>query len=135
MRRIALPALAVTLAGLTGCSNGGPAAPSPAPITVGGALRVPRSLSGGFSQECVTGGGYSDIKEGAQVVITDEANKTIALGHLEGGTLDGARCVFPFSLPDVPAGHRFYGIEVSHRGRLQYTAEQLAVSLQLTVGD
>ncbi|MER7131358.1 hypothetical protein [Streptosporangium saharense] len=129
---------------IAGCSSTPAAAPSPTPVplTVGGTMSVPgSSLIGGLDSNpkpCVTTGGYSDIREGAQVVITDEASKTIALGSLEAGKPDSqnpARCVFPFSVQNVPAGRPFYGIEVSHRGRLQYTAEQIAMSLQLTLGD
>ncbi|MFF0245027.1 hypothetical protein ACWEU6_37065 [Streptosporangium sandarakinum] len=148
MRRPAV-ILALTAA-LTGCSATQTAAPAPAPtaITIGGSLSTPGGVliddgdGNSTSQTCRTAGGYTDIKEGAQVVITDAASRTIALGALEAGEFEmpngswaARRCVFPFSLSNVPAGQKFYGIEVSHRGRLQYTAEQITNSLQLTLGD
>lgn len=76
---------------------------------------------------CVAGGGYADIN-GAQVVVTDPAGKTIATSQLPSSGIlrdaNGFMCEFAFSV-DVPGGHDFYGIEVSHRGRLQYSEGQL----------
>ncbi|MEV4096953.1 hypothetical protein [Streptosporangium saharense] len=84
---------------------------------------------------CVTTGGYSDIQEGAQVVVTDASGTTVALGRLAYGSWNRhTGCVFLFNVPDVPGGHKFYGVEVGHRGRLQYTAEQVAQPLALTIG-
>ncbi|MFF4417498.1 hypothetical protein ACFYY8_33655 [Streptosporangium sp. NPDC001559] len=84
---------------------------------------------------CATRGGYSDIQEGAQVVVTDASSTTIALGRLAYGSWNRhTGCVFLFNVEGVPGGHKFYGVEVSHRGRLQYTAEQVAQPLALTIG-
>lgn len=84
---------------------------------------------------CATTGGYADIRRGAQVVVTDASSATIALGQLGYGSWDRQKgCVFLFTVADVPAGHRFYGVEVTHRGRLQFSAEQVAEPLALTIG-
>jgi hypothetical protein len=118
------------------------ASPSPAPSTfaVTGQIEVNGNYRNTDIQNdlrCAMTGGYSDIREGAQVVVTDAASKTIALGQLSYGSWDqnDARCIFLFSVTEVPAGHRFYGIEVSRRGRLQYTAEEISRPLALTLGD
>ncbi|MFF0575501.1 hypothetical protein [Streptosporangium saharense] len=137
MRRTFPLASIALVAGCSGISIAVPR-PAPAPLTVGGTMSVPGSSLIGDPRSCVTTGGYSDIREGTQVVITDEASKTIALGSLEAGKPDSqssALCVFPFSVQNVPGGRPFYGIEISHRGRLQYTAAQITMSLQLTLGD
>ncbi len=84
---------------------------------------------------CATRGGYTDIREGAQVTITDPAGTTIAVGELqEGRFVDGAGCAFDFDIPGVPPGHEFYGVEVAHRGRLQYPAAKLPEVLRMTLG-
>lgn len=89
---------------------------------------------------CATTGGFKDIRAGAQVVITDASATTIGVGNLSAGWGTAAGdprvgCEFPFVITDVPAGHQFYGIEVSHRGRLQYAADQLASPLHLELGN
>lgn len=81
---------------------------------------------------CYTGGGYADIKTGAQVVIKDETGKVLATTTLGPGTGAGT-CTFPFRA-DVPAGSDFYGVELGHRGVVQFTADQMAAGVHLTIG-
>lgn len=84
---------------------------------------------------CYGEGGYGDIGVGTQVIVTDAASATVALGRLDEGARDVAGdCVFPFSLM-VPTGPRIYGIEVAHRGRVQFEAEALRQPVSLTLGD
>jgi len=35
----------------------------------------------------------------------------------------GYGCAFTFSVPDVPAGESFYQVEVTHRGKINVSAE------------
>jgi hypothetical protein len=88
-----------------------------------------------YGQPCTTVGGYQDIAEGAAVVVSDSAGKTVALGRLGPGkgVLGNNDCGFSFTV-NVPAGLGFYGIEVSHRGRIQYTEADLARPVQLSLG-
>lgn len=148
MTRRTLPTatLAVALA-LTACGSEQPTAPAPAPstpatITVTGniTLRLPNfewSTAGG----CWGRGGYDDIRQGAQVVVTDNAGETVAVGKLAAGQpqkdpADASRatsCTFGFTV-SAPAGRGFYGVEVSHRGRSQYAEKDLERPLELTLG-
>lgn len=84
--------------------------------------------------QCAGRGGYDDIRPGAQVVVTDAAGSTIALGELRGGHFEGTSCVLEFTVRGVPTGQAFYGVEVSHRGRLQYTEIQVREFLRLSLG-
>lgn len=118
----------------------------PDPVTVAGTLTVPGGyahggLEGGPGQPCAVDGGHADIRAGAQVVVTDASGETLALGRLGGGTLQlpdpgvwGTRsCAFPFTV-QAPGGHAFYGVEVTHRGVLRYTDEQLRRPLEMSLG-
>lgn len=143
MRRI-LPLALIALA-LTSCGGD-------QPISVIGTMSVAggdsaNGASDGNGAPCEMSGGYSDIKSGAQVVVTDAGSKTLALGALGPGKLllpnnddtplykwVARRCVFPFSVANVPAGQQFYGVEVSHRGRVQYPADRIAQPLDLSLG-
>jgi hypothetical protein len=88
---------------------------------------------------CDAADGYEDIRAGTQVVVADEAGKTLALGSLDAGLLAGEsgadvftlRCSFPFEVLGVPAGHPFYRVSVGRRGGQQYTAADLQHSLHL----
>lgn len=145
-----LPAAAVLVAlALTGCSSEDadpPAAENsssaPASRTVTGTLTLNDADGFTWSSEtgCVGDGGYDDIHGGTQVVITDSAGATVALGKLDQGKLDGTikgqtadQCKFTFAVPGVPTGKGFYGVEVGKRGRVQYPEQQLFSALALTL--
>jgi hypothetical protein len=140
MAVLALGAVAAVVLVLIAGSEADPhAPPSPAAaLTVDGSVTV----VGGHPQvqtenelTCTGGGGFDDIRQGAQVVVTDAAGKTIALAQLDAGSWKrDVGCIFLFTVPDVPGGEKFYGIEVSHRGRVQYSARQLAAPLELSLG-
>lgn len=93
---------------------------------------------------CGVSDGYDDIRGGAQVIVTDAAGTTVALGNLDPGrvqttdaekTVANANCRFAFVITGIPAGSKFYGVEISKRGRVQYAAERLnGQTLELTIG-
>jgi hypothetical protein len=64
--------------------------------------------------------GYDDITKGAGVAVKDPAGKTVALGELSEGHNVDAGCAFLFTIKDVPSGLGIYGVEVTHRGVVQY---------------
>lgn len=93
--------------------------------------------------DCSPGGGYEDIRKGAQVILYDEAQSVIGSGSLlrgylvdtkrsyvpaqaglSGGFVNNGYCQFTFALTAVRSAS-FYGVEVSHRGPVIYPAEQL----------
>lgn len=84
---------------------------------------------------CSGNGGYSDIQEGASIVIRDSNSKKIALGRLHAGhPADGESriCEFPFLIKDVKSGDDIYSIEVSHRGEISFKpAESRSIVLSL----
>jgi hypothetical protein len=94
--------------------------------------------SGWVGEEpCTGGGGFSDISSGASIVVKDGADVTIATGWLEPGIRPkvtaaerraGADiptiCSFAFVVDGVPTVD-FYSIEVSHRGALTFTYDEL----------
>ena len=87
---------------------------------------------------CYTGGsGYGDIVRGTQVTVT-AGGQTVALGALGSGTSIGdirdGMCTFPLAIPNVPGGHDFYLVEVSHRGGISYTEEEMRSGVHVTLG-
>lgn len=123
-------------AALAACGGSAPAHRA-APITVTGVLEVTDASPAGDTAGCDYGAddGYSDISQGAQVTVSVAA-KVIAVGQLQAGSdaTDSGTCSFVFTVNGVPAGRRLYGIQVSHRGTLYYTAAQLRKGIQMTLG-
>lgn len=74
---------------------------------------------------CFGSGGYSDISSGAQVRVTDQEGKTLAVSELGSGrSKTGFDCTFSFTIDDVPKAE-FYEVEVTHRGKLSYSHEEM----------
>lgn len=89
----------------------------------------------GSHGNCRGKGGYVDLRIGAEVVVSDNAGATIGLTQLRDASLvtdGGYHCVWTFTA-DVPAGKGFYGVEVTHRGRVQYPEAQIG-GIRLSLG-
>jgi len=77
------------------------------------------------STTCRGIGGYSDVSDGAQVIIRDGNNNILGVGRLDTNTeLSSSRgCSYTFSM-EVPRAP-FYQVEFSHRSPLVYTFEDM----------
>lgn len=84
--------------------------------------------------KCFTTGGYDDISKGTQVTVSDENGKTVGVGELSDGVYSEGACSFPFTIKDLPAGRKFYKVEVSHRGGIQYTEKQMRDGVAVSLG-
>jgi hypothetical protein len=106
-------------------------------LTLSGSVMFGPTVPGIYgSVSCYGTGGYSDIREGAAVVVTDNDSKTIAITQLGQGLLTTASvygCVFPF-LTNVPGGRGFYGLTVTHRGTVKFTEGQINGPIQVSLG-
>lgn len=73
--------------------------------------------------------GFSDIRDGAQVQVTDDANKVLAVGRLR----QTDTCEFAFTVPDVPPGEDLYGVKVGNafRGSVWGTEDQARAGVTL----
>lgn len=108
-------------------------------ITVSGTMTLAdlTSISGELGTDddaCSGTGGYSDIAEGAQVVVTDDTGKTLVITQLGAGTIIDGGCEFPFTA-EVPKGKGFYGFTVTHRGTVKEAEADLAGGVALTIGN
>lgn len=70
------------------------------------------------------GGGYDDIRDGADVTVKDGAGELLGTGVLTGGTATDVGVTFAFTVEGVPDSD-FYQVEVSHRGALSYSRAEL----------
>ncbi|WP_406725120.1 hypothetical protein WJ438_11275 [Streptomyces sp. GD-15H] len=107
------------------------------PFSTDGTLTVAGIGAGLDPEELCSGtGGYSDIDFGTQVNVTDAAGTLVAVGSLGFGQKTEQGCEFPFTVDDIAPGSKFYTVEVSHRGGLTQTEDQLrAGGLAFTLGD
>ncbi|MEW1697825.1 hypothetical protein [Streptomyces sp. NPDC091278] len=123
--------LAVSLAG-------GGASPAGKTFSTRGTLTLADSSLSFLAEgeDCTGPDGYSDIQRGAQVNVTGADDTLVATGELEGGKKTALGCEFPFAIEGIPQGSKFYTVEVSHRGGLTQTEEELrSGGLAFTLGD
>lgn len=76
---------------------------------------------------CTTRGADSDIVEGTDVSVRDDADKVVGSGALAAGTLDFTThvvCVFRFSVTGIPDA-TFYTVEIGSRGKLTFSKDDL----------
>jgi hypothetical protein len=77
---------------------------------------------------CSGAGGYSDLTAGAAVTVKNESGTVIATGSLDRGVSDATYptvvCHFSFTISNIPDA-KFYSVEVTHRGALTYSQDQL----------
>jgi hypothetical protein len=75
---------------------------------------------------CEGSGGYEDIALGTSVTVYDAAGAVIATSALVLSEFDRAAgtCTYDVDVPRVPSGQNFYQVEISHRGKIQLTADE-----------
>lgn len=153
-------AAVVLVIGRAGGDEDAPAAPKAAPASASAApatISVRGSITLGLgdfnwddgngkngfvtSATCAGRGGYDDIAVDASVTVTDASDTVVALGKLDGANPVGfsdaqtpTACKLSFTIPGVPAGKGFYGIEVSHRGAVKFEESKLAAPVELSLG-
>lgn len=111
-------------------------------VTVDGSTLMDRAVNG---NECITTGGFDDIRAGTQVFLSDDAGETLVIGELEAGVFVGVReghdsflegpwpCSFAFTLEGIPNIDGFYTLTVGQRGDLKYSRSQLDEPLSLAL--
>lgn len=141
MKRVAL-LLGIAL--VAGCGNDTEAPQEPQTFTATGTLTVPSATGPGNS--CVSESGFDDVGVGTQVTIANASGKIVATGRIKSSKWAGGRgepgstmagygpCVFSFSVPDVPAGKKFYKLTISDRGTMTYSESELHREPELTLG-
>lgn len=93
------------------------------------------TVSLGTYGEC-EGGGYGDIRSGAQVEIVNQKREVLAIGTLARATSSG--CTFNATITEIPLGEKMYGAKVGNANRgiiWQTEAEARTVGWALTLGD
>jgi hypothetical protein len=85
---------------------------------------------------CLNDIGYADIRSGTEVTVSNENTTIIANGSLASVARSGYSCAWSFTINGVPKA-TFYQIEVSHRGKVQFSDAQLQAqnwAVALTLG-
>lgn len=108
-------------------------APTPDGVEVGAAVEA----DDGYT--CEGTGGYDDMVDGSQVVISSDAGKTLGLGAIVGDGVftgydnDGA-CTMGWVVKGVATTEKFYNIKIGHRDGPKWTLADLKHGPALSLG-
>lgn len=94
-----------------------------------------RNMDFAADNSCWGSGGYNDLHAGAQILLVNEANVTLATGVLGPGK-SGDGCIFAFALRPIPDA-KFYQVKVNQRGGPSYSFAELEArnwQVELTIG-
>lgn len=122
LARAATIAVAALVAVTTGCSDDGDTTGTTAPPPLSGTFTV--TFRSPAADPCTTD---PTLTAGTTVVVTDPEGSQLATGTLGTGTAQGAACVLPLELGDVPPS-AVYLVQVGGYGPIEVTAEALAAS-------
>ncbi len=87
------------------------------------------------SNGCAAALEFEDIKQGAVVTVTSTAGKKLATGTLAAPVRDDEGCDFRFTVPRVPDSFTRYGVEVAHRGIVDFSkSEMRSGNVRLALG-
>jgi hypothetical protein len=100
-------------------------------------LRADSITTSGLPREfaCAGKGGYSDLGPGTAVTVADESGTLLAKGTVDSSLGENTWCVFDFNIKDVPAGAKFYKVQISHRGEMSYTEQEARGRVEISLGD
>lgn len=112
-------------------SRGDDPSPSPAPLQVRGTISTNLHMGMYGSAQgasCSHSPGFSTVAVGDPVQVSDDQGRTLALGRVEAGHINGGRCVLQFNV-QVPRGPQFYNLKVGSLPTQPYRADELATEL------
>lgn len=95
-------------------------------------------ISYGANGSCHGVGGYSDLAVGTGVTIHGASGQLLSIGSIVSSAGDSGTdiCAFQFEVREIPAGEGPYTVEVSHRGEVAVTEDDLAGGkTELSIGD
>ena len=108
-----------------------------------GGIAIERETGTRYPIRCEGTGGYSDVTEGLDVIVSDQDGRIIGTGRLTQEGMDRESigtddlCAFSFSVP-VTDPAAFYSIEVGDRGELTYShadLEGMGWAVEATLGE
>lgn len=110
-------------------------------LTVDGIIGLGLGGFTGTGPGCEGAGGFDDVAIGTDVTVTDASGTVVAVGAIESSAArydfkvgtQPLGCDLHFRLTGVPAGKKFYGVEVGRRGVVRYDEAALARSIKLTL--
>ncbi len=74
--------------------------------------------------KCAGARDFGDIGPNAPIIVEDESGKLLAKGSIDGSSSSRDECLLKFVVSDVPAGSRFYRVQVGQHQEMSFTEEE-----------
>jgi len=108
------------------------------PFTLAGQVKLSNDLvkTTGLptGYKCAGTKDFGDLGPGAPIMVEDESGKLLAKGSIQGSTSDRDGCLLKFRVNEVPAGSRFYRVQVGHHQEMSYSEEEAKAGVEFLIG-
>ncbi|BBY95615.1 protein kinase [Mycobacterium gallinarum] len=84
--------------------------------------------------KCAGAKGFGDVGPNAPIIVEDEAGKLLAKGSIGGSSASTDGCLLKFVVSDVPAGSRFYRVQVGQQQQMSFTEQEARTGVELMMG-
>jgi hypothetical protein len=84
--------------------------------------------------KCAGAKDFGDLSPNAPIIVEDEAGKLLAKGSIGGSSSSSDGCLLKFVVSDVPAGSRFYRVQVGQQQEMSFTEEEARAGVEFMMG-
>jgi hypothetical protein len=125
---VVLALVVVAAGGLVWSRSRGSTDAGPAEVTIRGTIILTNAAT--LQANCIGQGGYSDLRAGAPVVLSNRSGDTLSRTQLQRGQpdYDDGICSYPFAFTAVPTDQAQYVVEVAHRGKILKSRAEMTQS-------
>lgn len=109
-------------------------APPGDPFTLAGTVQLTKDiiktvdLPNGY--KCAGARDYGDIAPNSPITVEDESGKLLAKGSIAKSSSNDDGCVMQFEVGDVPAGARFYRVQVGQGHEMSFTEDEAKAGVE-----
>ena len=108
------------------------------PFDIAGKVRLTTDLvkTSGLPEgyKCAGAKDFGDVGPNAPIIVEDESGKLLAKGSIGGSSSSRDECLLRFVVNEVPAGSRFYRVQVGQQQEMSFTEEEARAGVELMMG-
>ncbi|RWA19944.1 hypothetical protein MBRU_16130 [Mycolicibacterium brumae DSM 44177] len=94
---------------------------------------VEEKTSAGYA--CAGVNDFADIGSSTPILVEDETGKLLAKGSIQSSSRVREACLLTFEVSDVPAGSRFYRVQIGQHHEMSYTEDEARAGVEFMLGE
>ncbi len=113
-------------------------APTAEPFDITGKVRLTSDMveTSGLPEgyKCAGSKEFGDVGPNAPIIVEDETGRLLAKGSIGGSSSSRDECLLKFVVNEVPAGSRFYRVQVGQQQEMSFTEEEARAGVEFMMG-